>query len=58
MSVSHNPPSIIDSFCGFEETKPQSLFLSEPVNQVYQNFTWQSAVKKLEKWLAPFIPWD
>jgi long-chain acyl-CoA synthetase len=49
MTASHNPPSIIDSFCKFEQTKPQALFLSEPVNQVYQNFTWQSAGEEIRK---------
>ena len=49
MSASHNPPSIIDSFCLYEQTKPNALFLSEPVNQVYQNFTWQSAGMEIRK---------
>ena len=49
MSASHNPPSIIDSFCLYEQTKPNALFLSEPVNQVYQNFTWQSAGLEIRK---------
>ncbi len=52
MTESHNPPSIIDSFCGFEQTKSQSLFLSEPVNQVYQNFTWQSAGEEIRKMVS------
>lgn len=43
------PPSIIDSFCRFEQSKAQNLFLSEPVNQVYQNFTWQSAGEEIRK---------
>ncbi|MEI6086115.1 MAG: AMP-binding protein [Bacteroidota bacterium] len=49
MSVTPPPPSIIDSFCRFEQTKAQHLFLSEPVNQVYQNFTWQSAGEEIRK---------
>jgi long-chain acyl-CoA synthetase len=49
MTASHTPPSIIDSFCRFEETKSQHLFLSEPVNQVYQNFTWQTAGEEIRK---------
>ena len=52
MSNSHNPPSIIDSFCLFEETKANKLFLSEPVNQVYQNFTWQSAGTEIRRMSA------
>ncbi len=49
MTASHNPPSIIDSFCRFEQTKPNDLFLSEPVNQVYQHFSWQSAGEEIRK---------
>lgn len=49
MTASHNPPSIIDSFCRFEESKSNQLFLSEPVNQVYQNFTWLSAGEEIRK---------
>jgi long-chain acyl-CoA synthetase len=49
MTAAHNPPSIIDSFCRFEQSKAQSLFLSEPVNQVYQNFTWHSAGEEIRK---------
>lgn len=49
MTATQNPPSIIDSFCRFEQTKPQVLFLAEPVNQVYQNFTWQSAGEEIRK---------
>lgn len=49
MIESHNPPSIIDSFCFYEESKPSSLFLSEPVNQVYRNFTWQEAGIEIRK---------
>lgn len=49
MTASHTPPSIIDCFCHFELSKPNQLFLSEPVNQVYQNFTWQSAGEEIRK---------
>lgn len=49
MTASHQPPSIIDSFCRFEQTKPEAIFLSEPVNQVYQNFTWRSAGEEIRK---------
>ncbi len=49
MTETQNPPSIIDSFCRFEQTKPNDLFLSEPVNLVYQNFTWQSAGEEIRK---------
>lgn len=49
MTASQTPPSIIDCFCRFELSKPNQLFLSEPVNQVYQNFTWQSAGEEIRK---------
>ena len=49
MTELHTPPSIIDSFCRFEQTKPENLFLAEPVNQVYQNFSWQSAGEEIRK---------
>jgi long-chain acyl-CoA synthetase len=49
MTASHTPPSIIDCFCHFEQTKANTLFLSEPVNQVYQNFTWHSAGEEIRK---------
>jgi long-chain acyl-CoA synthetase len=49
MTASHNPPSIIDSFCRYEQSKAHDLFLSEPVNQVYQNFSWQSAGEEIRK---------
>ena len=52
MNASHNPPSIIDSFCRFEQSKPEQLFLAEPVNQVYQNFTWQSAGVEIRKMVS------
>ena len=49
MIATNNPPSIIDSFCHFEQSKPDAVFLSEPVNQVYQHFTWQSAGEEIRK---------
>ncbi|MEI8074575.1 MAG: AMP-binding protein [Bacteroidota bacterium] len=52
MTASHNPPSIIDSFCRFEQSKPNDLFLSEPVNLVYQNFSWQSAGEEIRKMVS------
>ena len=36
-------PSIIDKFCEFENIRANKLFLAEPVNGVYRNFTWQQA---------------
>ncbi len=52
MQASHNPPSVIDCFCCFEQEKPQHLFLSEPVNGVYQKFTWQEAGVEIRKMAA------
>lgn len=36
-------PGIIDKFCEFENIRANKLFLAEPVNGVYRNFTWQQA---------------
>ncbi|HQR92519.1 MAG: hypothetical protein B7Y15_07530 [Bacteroidetes bacterium 24-39-8] len=52
MQFSHNPPSIIDCFCKYEIEKPDALFLSEPVNGVYQEFTWKSAGAEIRKMAA------
>jgi long-chain acyl-CoA synthetase len=52
MIASHNPPSIIDCFCRFEQEKPNKLFLSEPVNGVYQQFSWQEAGAEIRKMAA------
>ena len=52
MSNTHTPPSIIDCFCLFEQTQADQLFLSEPVNGVYQNFTWKSAGDEVRKMAA------
>ncbi len=40
-------PTIVNKFCQFEAEKPHSLFLSEPVAGVYQNFTWEQAGKEI-----------
>jgi len=40
-------PTIVDQFCKFEREKGSLLFLSEPVNGVYQNFTWARAGKEI-----------
>lgn len=55
MSNSHNPPSIIDAFCSFEKIKAHKLFLAEPVNQVYQNFTWQTAGEEIRSMSAAIV---
>lgn len=52
MQFSHNPPSIIDCFCKYEVEKPDALFLSEPVNGVYQEYTWKSAGAEIRKMAA------
>jgi len=52
MNSSHTPPSIIDCFCLFEQTQADQVFLSEPVNGVYQNFTWKSAGNEVRKMAA------
>ncbi len=45
-------PNIIEKFCEFEESKPQHLFLAEPVNGVYQRFTWQRAGGEIRRMAA------
>lgn len=40
-------PTIVDQFCKFETEKKDLLFLSEPVNGVYRNFTWGEAGKEI-----------
>jgi long-chain acyl-CoA synthetase len=52
MIASHNPPSIVDCFCRFEQEKPNKLFLSEPVNGVYQQFSWLEAGAEIRKMAA------
>ena len=52
MQYSHNPPSIIDYFCKYELEKPSALFLAEPVNGVYQEFSWKSAGAEIRKMAA------
>lgn len=36
-------PNIIEKFCAYEQTKPDQLFLAEPVKGIYQTFTWKQA---------------
>lgn len=52
MQTTHTPPSIIDCFCQYEQTKPNALFLAEPVSGVYQNFTWKTAGDEIRKMAA------
>jgi long-chain acyl-CoA synthetase len=44
--------TIIDKFCYFELTKPNHLFLAEPVNGVYRQFTWAQAGKEVRSMAA------
>ena len=44
--------TIIDKFCHFESTKPNHLFLAEPVNGVYREFTWAQAGKEVRSMAA------
>jgi len=41
--MSNQYPTMVNKFCQYEAEKAQSLFLSEPVAGVYQNFTWMQA---------------
>jgi long-chain acyl-CoA synthetase len=40
-------PTIVDQFIKFETEKPNQLFLSEPVNGIYREFTWKQAGKEI-----------
>lgn len=47
-----NYPNIVEKFCEFEQSQPNQLFLSEPVNGVYKNFTWGEAGKQIRSMAA------
>ncbi len=47
-----NYPTLIDKFCAFEASQPDQLFLSEPVNGTYKNFTWAQAGQQVRKMAA------
>jgi long-chain acyl-CoA synthetase len=47
-----NYPTLIDKFCAFEQSQPDQLFLSEPVNGTYKNFTWAEAGQQVRKMAA------
>lgn len=45
-------PNIIEKFCQYEQSKPNQLFLSEPVKGVYKEFTWQQAGQQIRSMAA------
>ena len=45
-------PTILEKFYHYEKAQPQQLFLSEPVNGVAQNHTWQQAGQQIRKMTA------
>lgn len=45
-------PNIIEKFCQYEASKPQQLFLAEPVKSVYKSFTWQEAGRQIRSMAA------
>lgn len=45
-------PTIVDQFCKFEEEKKNQLFLTEPVKEVYREFTWGKAGKEIRSMAA------
>ena len=47
-----NYSTLIDKFCAFEQSQPDQLFLSEPVNGSYKNFTWAEAGQQVRKMAA------
>lgn len=44
--------TMLDKFCEFESSQPNQLFLAEPVNGVYQKFTWQEAGSQVRRMAA------
>lgn len=40
-------PNIVDKFCEYEQTRPDQLFLAEPVKGAYQTFTWRQAGQQI-----------
>jgi long-chain acyl-CoA synthetase len=47
-----NYSTLIDKFCAFEQSQPDQLFLSEPVNGSYKKFTWAEAGQQVRKMAA------
>ncbi|MEN9685522.1 MAG: hypothetical protein RLZZ28_1308 [Bacteroidota bacterium] len=45
-------PSLLDKFCEFEKSRPTQLFLAEPVQGVYRNFTWAEAGSQVRRMAA------
>jgi long-chain acyl-CoA synthetase len=45
-------PNIIEKFCQYEQSKPNQLFLSEPVKGVYKEFTWEQAGQQIRSMAA------
>lgn len=45
-------PNIVEKFCEYEQTKPDQLFLAEPVKGVYQTFTWKQAGEQIRSMAA------
>ena len=50
--MSYTVPTIIDKFCEFESSRSSKLFLAEPVQGVYQTFTWQQAGSEIRRMAA------
>ena len=42
-------PTILEKFYEFEQCRPNSLFLSEPVNRIAQTFTWKQAGDEIRR---------
>ncbi len=45
-------PLLIEKFCQYEAAQPQDLFLSEPVQGVYREFTWEQAGRDIRSMAA------
>lgn len=48
-------PTILEKFYQFEKEQPHKLFLSEPVQGVAQNHTWQQAGQQIRKMAAALL---
>jgi hypothetical protein len=45
-------PLLIEKFCQYEATQPSDLFLSEPLQGIYHEFTWQAAGREIRSMAA------
>ena len=55
--IEHNTayPTILEKFYQYEKEQPQKLFLSEPIQGVAQQHTWQQAGQQIRKMAAALL---